>query len=436
MKDRWLDDIHDKMTGLEANEPAGLWQRIESGHQVVVPRRGARLLNWRRWWSAAAMLALTAGLIGMLVNLSHDKTLGVPDADGIALIENGMNADEVAELTPAGDNMKFRAADKTGKSNKAGTDKGGVPTASSNLYQQSNVDRASSLEVSDSVVMTSADETGDGSVENTTNRPVASDDSASAPSEVVSTDEVYELVPAMGDEPVYVKPRRAPLSIGVYTSGSSGVAVGHNNMDMNYAVSFPPSYEDNYIPVENVSPQIMSRRTGGSRSTIKHNISLKLGLSLAYNVTPVLSVETGLNYSRLSSDLEYYYYGGYIYNTGEQLLHYVGIPLNAKYTFFSWRSLSFYGTAGVLTEKLVSGSISGYAGNSPDRRKTDVEEKRWQWSVNAGVGARFNFTRNIGIYVEPGVGYYFDNGSAVENTYKDRALNFNLNVGFRFNIGR
>lgn len=34
-------------------------------------------------------------------------------------------------------------------------------------------------------------------------------------------------------------------------------------------------------------------------------------------------------------------------------------------------------------------------------------------------------------YVEPGVSRYFDNRSEVENIYKDKPTNFNLNVGLR-----
>ena len=34
-----------------------------------------------------------------------------------------------------------------------------------------------------------------------------------------------------------------------------------------------------------------------------------------------------------------------------------------------------------------------------------------QWSVNAGMGLQFNITPHIGIYAQPGVTYYFDNGT-------------------------
>ena len=39
-----------------------------------------------------------------------------------------------------------------------------------------------------------------------------------------------------------------------------------------------------------------------------------------------------------------------------------------------------------------------------------------------------------GLYAEPGVKYYFDNGSRVVNFFKDKPLNLNLQVGLRLNI--
>lgn len=48
---------------------------------------------------------------------------------------------------------------------------------------------------------------------------------------------------------------------------------------------------------------------------------------------------------------------------------------------------------------------------------------------------QLDITRHIGVYIEPGISYYFDNNSDVRNIYKDRPLNFNLNIGLRFTFG-
>lgn len=64
-----------------------------------------------------------------------------------------------------------------------------------------------------------------------------------------------------------------------------------------------------------------------------------------------------------------------------------------------------------------------------------VREKPWQCSVNASAGMQFNLSSVVGLYVEPGVSYYFDNGSSVSNIYKEKPLNFNLEFGLRFSLG-
>ena len=68
------------------------------------------------------------------------------------------------------------------------------------------------------------------------------------------------------------------------------------------------------------------------------------------------------------------------------------------------------------------------------REKTPIEEKPFQWSVNAAAGLQFNFSSLVGLYVEPGVSYYFDDGSSLKTIYKEKPLNFNLNLGIRLSL--
>ena len=60
--------------------------------------------------------------------------------------------------------------------------------------------------------------------------------------------------------------------------------------------------------------------------------------------------------------------------------------------------------------------------------------KPLQWSANASMGMQFNINKTVGLYAEPGISYYFDNGSDIKTIYGDKPLNFNLNVGLRFRL--
>lgn len=64
----------------------------------------------------------------------------------------------------------------------------------------------------------------------------------------------------------------------------------------------------------------------------------------------------------------------------------------------------------------------------------EVKKDRAQFSGKASVGVQYDVVPQVGFYVEPGAKYYFDNGSDIENTFKDKKWNFNLQFGLRINI--
>lgn len=68
--------------------------------------------------------------------------------------------------------------------------------------------------------------------------------------------------------------------------------------------------------------------------------------------------------------------------------------------------------------------------------RVDVGEKPFQVSLNLSAGIQFNITEQIGIYAEPGASYYFKDGTDLETIYKEKPLNFNINMGLRLTIGK
>ena len=54
--------------------------------------------------------------------------------------------------------------------------------------------------------------------------------------------------------------------------------------------------------------------------------------------------------------------------------------------------------------------------------------------MSAAAGAQYDVIPQLGVYVEPGVRYYIDNGSRIENYYKDKPVSFSLQLGLRLNI--
>ena len=64
---------------------------------------------------------------------------------------------------------------------------------------------------------------------------------------------------------------------------------------------------------------------------------------------------------------------------------------------------------------------------------TSVSIHPLQFSLSSTMGAEFNISRQFSLYAEPGLGYWFDNGSSISTYYQDKPLSFSLNLGIRFN---
>ena len=159
----------------------------------------------------------------------------------------------------------------------------------------------------------------------------------------------------------------------------------------------------------------------------KHHAPVSVGMQIAFGVAPRLSLSTGVVYTRTSSDF-YPYAPNNDYNV-HQVLHYVGIPVGLNYEL--WRSGGFH--AYVMAAAEAAYNVKNDT-DEDGTRKQDAKRDRVQFSGKASLGAQYDISPSVGLYIEPGAKYYFDNGSDVENTFKDKKLNFNLQFGLRFNL--
>ena len=159
----------------------------------------------------------------------------------------------------------------------------------------------------------------------------------------------------------------------------------------------------------------------------KHHAPVSVGLQVAFGIAPRLSLSTGLVYTRTSSDF-YPYAPSSNYNV-HQVLHYVGIPVGLNYEFRQSGGFHAYVMAGAEADYNVKNDTE-----EEGVKKENAKRDRVQFSGKASLGAQYDITPKVGLYIEPGAKYYFDNGSHVENTFKDKKLNFNLQFGLRFNL--
>ena len=146
---------------------------------------------------------------------------------------------------------------------------------------------------------------------------------------------------------------------------------------------------------------------------IHHYQPMRFGLSLRYRITDRWSIESGLSYTRLSSDISTTVDG--VTTVTEQHLNYIGLPLNISYDLWKSNHFGLYVTTGGTMEK-------------------SLDTSPWQFSLNGAVGAEYKLTDFFSLYAEPGLGYYFKDGSTTPTIYQDRPLNINLSFGLRFNL--
>ena len=169
---------------------------------------------------------------------------------------------------------------------------------------------------------------------------------------------------------------------------------------------------------------------------VRHRQPVRAGISVRYDLTRRWSLETGITYTMLSSDIEAG--SGTRTYVADLSLHYIGIPLQVNFDVFARKRWSLYLTAGGMVEKCVAGNEkvrSVTAGvHETVSSKNNVTVKPLQWSVGAAAGAEFDFTPAVGIYVEPGVQYSFHNSGQYRTVWQDRPVNFSLEVGLRFNF--
>ncbi|MGH1518666.1 outer membrane beta-barrel protein [Chryseobacterium sp. JK1] len=165
---------------------------------------------------------------------------------------------------------------------------------------------------------------------------------------------------------------------------------------------------------------------------IRHKVPVTFGLSLYYNLGKRWGIGTGVNYTKLASELHSGTDANYI--KGDQTVHYIGIPVQINYNVIQKGRFTGYVTGGALLEKPVAGSITTtYVVNDEikETSKEDLESKALQFSVNTAVGLQLKLVDRFGIYAEPGIGYHFKADHSPNTIYREKPFYFNVRFGVR-----
>lgn len=451
MKRNWKEDIHDRLGNFETEAPDGLWeaihQRMAQTERAQAEKRQTPFVLQpalrRTACAAAACFALIAGY-------QYFADGGKETANGVKLA--GVNGMIAVEGTVASDNSRY-VASKPATASIVATNLAGVRVAKNGVtpaavYAQAQNDGAGKQP-----------NNGEETAADAAVLPTQNDESAQiSTSQHLNTSTPQPLNPSTSQHPnpstsQHPNPSTSLLAYTpaerhssrhdgtaarwtLSTSATTGMGASSvTNSTATYVEAVGP---DDVIWADNPQLGIGIFNQGKSVKTeYKHRLPVRVGLNVAYRLTDRLSVESGVSYTRLSSDMKDGTKDNY--SSGSQKFDYIGVPLNVKYRAFGYRRLSVYASAGLLTEKCVSGKTTHEYVISGEKKKHEAEDvaaKPWQLSVNAALGAQLDVLRNVGVYVEPGVSYYFDDRSPLSTIYKEKPLNFNLNLGVRYTIGK
>ncbi|MBC8602025.1 PorT family protein [Parabacteroides acidifaciens] len=219
---------------------------------------------------------------------------------------------------------------------------------------------------------------------------------------------------------------KAPVRRWGFGMGGGSVTAGTSNSLNTFALKNTALIDRELIQLN--SPYFNEQ---SPKINIHHKTPVTVGMGVSYYLNDRFSLQSGLNYTFLSSEWET---NAVYYGETKQKLHFIGIPLSLSYKIAEWKRIQFYAAAGGMTEINVAGKLTSkiFVGNDEIRHeKRHIRMKEWMWSVNGRVGASYPLLRFLSVYAEAGAGYYFDNGSDIETIRSEKPFNVNLQAGFR-----
>ena len=459
----WTSKLRDQMTDYQEPVKHDLWAGIAQSlaqNQPVAGENGvpenhpvkrvekepkARVVTLKRWSAAAAAVALL-GIGGSYVYLhQEDVEQGNAQLASLASSEASSASSAVSSSLSAASSSLSAASSSLSASSSSHSKQ--VPLlaadneSADSKSRQKAASSAASLLSSDyaSVPVQSAAPMND---EGETMVAVASDEAPLVASKYKSAESAQSQAEPNSSSSYHFSRNSevAGVSMKLYAE-NLGAGMGNVNSGSNIANRYsdsgvmadpmPGVYPDPSVGGSNDVDYLMAAAYKALQKSpqgkAKHHAPVSVGMQIAFGVAPRLSLSTGVVYTRTSSDF-YPYAPNNDYNV-HQVLHYVGIPVGLNYEL--WRSGGFHAY-------VMAGAEAAYnVKNDTDEdgtRKQDAKRDRVQFSGKASLGAQYDISPSVGLYIEPGAKYYFDNGSDIENTFKDKKLNFNLQFGLRFNL--
>lgn len=170
--------------------------------------------------------------------------------------------------------------------------------------------------------------------------------------------------------------------------------------------------------------------TPGDYTDIEHRLPVSFSLTADFPISKNASMETGLSYTYLFS--RFRRNDNFIYR-GTLRQHYIGIPVNLRYTVWQNETWNIYLLGGGSIEKgLRSVYKQEIEQNGDIVYHTNVYSRidGFQFSAQGGAGFSYRLHNNLSLFGEPRLVYYFKNNQPM-SARTENPLIFGLNMGIR-----
>lgn len=428
MEDRWLNDIRDRMSGYESAPPDGLWDDIDK----AMERK--RLSAWAAGRRAVLLrLAGVAAALAVVIPLGRNLEFPVSGRENVeaAVTAGGKHSGGTEALLA---DARMPETEGVGKASP------GKP-----VDARKDVQSVLEMEGEYTTKATAADEKAGDALEGVTEKEDTKNNAGHSIQNPVNSegdfyrgkrDNGQSIIP---DLEIIAKEKSQKVSVSLFAANIPGRSATDYGVGIGTLSEPVPSWGNTEVLVCGLYSAEDARSENhivDPQARMKHRQPVRFGFSVTYALNDRLSLESGLSYTYLSSRL---------FSSGEdysfrvrQSLQYVGLPLSLHTGLWQNERFHVYLSAGGMMEKCVAGKLeSDYVWKGVVKSSTHEKlvETPLQFSVHAAAGVQVNLSSRIGLYAEPGVGYYFKNGSSVSNIYKEKPLNFNLEFGLRFSFG-
>lgn len=396
-QEEWIRQLHDKLANHQVEAPEGLWADIEAKLQNQAKPVPARFVSWRRWAAAASLLIVLSGAgIWWLIQSYGNGGVAQASLDKVAepLQRQADGAtDLLAQVEPTEVRLNKEQSVTEKKQNK---------TNAIETVQASGAERVDAEPVTDEYKSLS--------------EPVVTDKPANETKQSDPQPKLVEKGRTVEQELDKQIARLATrnkrqVSVALFANNGIGTYSSSNGVLMYYnpgSMRLSPIYLVDYKEEQN------------------HHVPVSFGMQVSYPFTDRLSLSAGVIFTWQHSEFDYWTYGEL--TRRKQKLHYEGVALNLDWHLWKYRKLDVYCGAGVQADWNVSANVE------TEGVEQDADRDRMQWSLGGRVGMQYNLSPRFGIYLEPSLKYYFDNGSKVKNYFKDKPTNFSLQFGLRLRL--